>query len=915
MKRKKWGRAVSAVMAAMVTVTCIPETGMTVLAAPEAVCAEFGTPVIDGEMDEVWSSATAYTLDQPTLREDVQATARMLWDDKALYILTEVLDNTPDKGSANAYEQDSVEIFLDELYNGGTSYSSDDLHYRVNYENTKTSDAGDAKRWITAAKTFERPVEGAEEGTVQQGYYIEACIRFADTTAPVNAMEMGFDVQVNAAEGGSRKGTVNIYDTTGTAYQDPSKMGKLILQGRQEGEQSGAFPYDLQNYVAEISAMDLSLYVPETADKVTAALATANSLLSSGNYTQAQLDAAYEDIITAVNNLAVAAEETMEYGTVIVDGVKEAGWDNAKLLTAVNALDTTEATDGTADVRLLWDEAFLYVLAEVKDADVYTDHGADENEDSVNITLAQNTAMGNQVKEYVLTAGGDALAIQWESSFDWGTWGAVATKAYKEATDIYADSTATADGYLVEACIPWGSVGMTPADGSNFAFEAIVNNCSTATTTRDFRRAIALTEYPVNTDTCKADFWGTVYTGTYTADLFAQDLISFDLNKTDTITTTASDIGRYSLVNYANGFYDTYVAPYPEKGAYDVSKIEAAKSYALSAEATAEGIQAQKAQLEAMLTQLETDNCNGKLMSKKGTPIVDGKGQDAVWANAYSYYTSKDNSGQYAEIKSLWDEEAAYFLVKVFDTSYDVSGSSAHEKDSVEFFFIPMEDAQQNSFGRNGGQWRINRANQTTVTFGANEPFYAKLSEVSDGYIVEARFEFADEMNITNDSILGMDIGVNLCADGSRSGSVAWASGDCYSNPNTAGEIIFLNRSAGESVVGSNYNPYALLKLLDKALVMDAEDYDAEDFAQNYQRETLQQYYDSAVAGTLSAQEIDTYYDAVIDMMSRITYDGRHKSVLGFEANAEYPDAFTMKDGSSVDSEADWALRHDEIQD
>ena len=97
--------------------------------------------------------------------------------------------------------------------------------------------------------------------------------------------------------------------------------------------------------------------------------------------------------------------------------------------------------------------------------------------------------------------------------------------------------------------------------------------------------------------------------------------------------------------------------------------------------------------------------------------------------------------------------------------------------------------------------------------------------------------------------------------------------------------MIYLDDAAGESVVAEGYNPYALLKVLDKALVMKAEDYDANDFAEHYDKELLQKYYDEAVAGELTAEQIDSYYDNVIDMMSQITYDGKHKSALGFEAN------------------------------
>ena len=69
------------------------------------------------------------------------------------------------------------------------------------------------------------------------------------------------------------------------------------------------------------------------------------------------------------------------------------------------------------------------------------------------------------------------------------------------------------------------------------------------------------------------------------------------------------------------------------------------------------------------------------------------------------------------------------------------------------------------------------------------------------------------------------------------------------------------------------------------------------------------------LADALSGETIDEYYANVIEMMSEITYDGVHKSVLGFKENADYPDVFTMEDGTKVNTDDKWSLRHDEIQD
>ena len=97
------------------------------------IVAYYGTPKIDGEIDEVWNKAIE--IQPPNINNPaVQATAtfKVLWDDNALYFLAQVKDPNMSVAAWNAWEQDSVEIFLDENNDKTASYGADDLHFRVN---------------------------------------------------------------------------------------------------------------------------------------------------------------------------------------------------------------------------------------------------------------------------------------------------------------------------------------------------------------------------------------------------------------------------------------------------------------------------------------------------------------------------------------------------------------------------------------------------------------------------------------------------------------------------------------------------------------------------------------------------------------------------------------------------------------
>lgn len=64
--------------------------------------------------------------------------AKALWDDQNLYVLIQVSDAQLDKSNKNAWEQDSVEIFLDENNGKTTFYQADDGQFRINFANEAT---------------------------------------------------------------------------------------------------------------------------------------------------------------------------------------------------------------------------------------------------------------------------------------------------------------------------------------------------------------------------------------------------------------------------------------------------------------------------------------------------------------------------------------------------------------------------------------------------------------------------------------------------------------------------------------------------------------------------------------------------------------------------------------------------------
>lgn len=180
--------------------------------------AKYATPVIDGTVDSAWGAANEISINRYQMAwQGASGVAKALWDDQNLYVLIQVSDAQLDKSSANAYEQDSVEIFLDENNAKSFSYQADDGQYRVNFDNeTSFNPAGIAAGFVSATKI---------SGT---NYTVEVKIPLKSVT-PTNGKKLGFDVQINDAKDGSRQSVAAWNDTSGQGFQDTSVFGELTL--------------------------------------------------------------------------------------------------------------------------------------------------------------------------------------------------------------------------------------------------------------------------------------------------------------------------------------------------------------------------------------------------------------------------------------------------------------------------------------------------------------------------------------------------------------------------------------------------------------------------------------------------------------------------------------------------------------
>ncbi|WP_404424808.1 endo-1,4-beta-xylanase [Nibricoccus sp. IMCC34717] len=194
--------------------------GTLTLGAPRRIAtAASGTPVIDGNLDTVWSKAKTVTTNQYQFGTGATATVRTLWGNGRLYVYAVVTDPLLSDSPVNPWEQDSFEVFIDENNSQGTPYDADDAQYRINFKNVRSFNGAAALPKIASVTKL-----------TPTGYIVEAS--FAVDPARTKAGNyLGFDFQVNDTNGsGARTSVATFNDTVGTAYMDASQFGAILLE-------------------------------------------------------------------------------------------------------------------------------------------------------------------------------------------------------------------------------------------------------------------------------------------------------------------------------------------------------------------------------------------------------------------------------------------------------------------------------------------------------------------------------------------------------------------------------------------------------------------------------------------------------------------------------------------------------------
>jgi hypothetical protein len=189
-----------------------------------------GTVVIDGKAEALWSQAREYKIGNviyspPSNDEDFSASYKALFDDKNLYVLVNVTDDSLNNDSSDFWLDDSVEVFVDADNSKSGNYGDNDYQFHFGWAESNPS----------MGESHHNQIRGVEfaVGRADAGYQVE--IKFPWATLGVEpsvGKKIGLDVHVNDDDdGGDRDTKLTWRGKEDNAWQNPGAFGTAELAG------------------------------------------------------------------------------------------------------------------------------------------------------------------------------------------------------------------------------------------------------------------------------------------------------------------------------------------------------------------------------------------------------------------------------------------------------------------------------------------------------------------------------------------------------------------------------------------------------------------------------------------------------------------------------------------------------------
>jgi hypothetical protein len=188
-------------------------------------------PTIDGTVDDIWSDiqkhSIANALYSPvSSANDLSADYKAMWDQENLYLLVDVRDDVLKNDSAEHYNDDSVEVFIDADNSKSSEYGENDHSYYFKWDRTNPTMGEQGQPYLKGDVKFALV-------TTDNGYRLEVAFPWSTLgTKPFAGAKIGLDVHVNDDDDGAERDTkITWWGKEDNAWQSPRVFGTAELAG------------------------------------------------------------------------------------------------------------------------------------------------------------------------------------------------------------------------------------------------------------------------------------------------------------------------------------------------------------------------------------------------------------------------------------------------------------------------------------------------------------------------------------------------------------------------------------------------------------------------------------------------------------------------------------------------------------
>jgi len=147
-------------------------------------------------------------------------TYAVLWDSLYLYVAVKVTDANKFNDSANPWDDDAVEIYIDADNNGGTSYGTNDRQFMKEWNSSAVWEKNNRTTGLTHRWS-----------NITGGYAIEMRIAWSNMAIvnPAAGFTIGFDIAGDDDDNGSGRESQVMWAGDANNWQYPQNFGDLVL--------------------------------------------------------------------------------------------------------------------------------------------------------------------------------------------------------------------------------------------------------------------------------------------------------------------------------------------------------------------------------------------------------------------------------------------------------------------------------------------------------------------------------------------------------------------------------------------------------------------------------------------------------------------------------------------------------------